>query len=141
MIAVDTNVLLYATDTGSAVSDPAHAAVRRLVETGGVWGIPWPVAGEFVAQLTGPRVRLPPEQALGPLDWWLTEGGAHLLGETPQTYERFRALVVAGGARGVRVHDARIAAICLANGVAEFWTADRDYLRFPDLRVRNPLVG
>ena len=106
-----------------------------------MWGIPWPVAGEFVAQLTGRRVRLTPERALGPLDWWLTEGGAHLLAATPQAYERFRALVIEGDTRGVRVHDARIATICLAHGVAEFWTADRDYLRFPALRVVNPLVG
>ena len=37
-------------------------------------------------------------------------------------------------------HDARIAAICLSHGVRELWTADRDFGRFPDLRVRNPLV-
>jgi predicted nucleic acid-binding protein len=38
-------------------------------------------------------------------------------------------------------HDARIAAVCLAHGVTELWSADRDYLRFPALRVRNPLVS
>ena len=41
---------------------------------------------------------------------------------------------------GPLVHDARIAALCLDHGVHEFWTADRDFARFPDLRVRNPLV-
>ncbi len=140
MIALDTNILLYATDTGSEHGDRAHAALLGLVAAG-PWGIPWPVAGEFVAQLTGPRVGLPVERALAPLDWWLADGGAHLLGETPQAYPRFRALIVEGAVRGVRVHDARIASICLAHGVSEFWTADRDYLAFPALRVRNPLVG
>ena len=38
------------------------------------------------------------------------------------------------------MHDARIAAICLGNGVAELWSADRDFGRFPELRVVNPLV-
>jgi len=38
------------------------------------------------------------------------------------------------------IHDARIAAICLAHGVREFWSADRDFSRFPDLNVVNPLV-
>jgi len=38
------------------------------------------------------------------------------------------------------IHDARIAAICLAHGVQEFWSADRDFSRFPDLNVVNPLV-
>ncbi len=40
----------------------------------------------------------------------------------------------------VAVHDARIAAICLAHGVSELWTADRDFSRFPELKARNPLV-
>jgi hypothetical protein len=38
------------------------------------------------------------------------------------------------------VHDARIAAICLDHGVDELWTCDRDFGRFPDLRIRNPLI-
>ena len=38
------------------------------------------------------------------------------------------------------VHDARIAALCGYHGVAELWSADRDFTRFPSLRTRNPLV-
>jgi predicted nucleic acid-binding protein len=37
------------------------------------------------------------------------------------------------------VHDAAIAALCVAYGVQEFWSVDRDFSRFPALRVRNPL--
>jgi len=37
------------------------------------------------------------------------------------------------------VHDARVAAICLAHGVRELLTADRDFSLFPELRTRNPL--
>ena len=36
-------------------------------------------------------------------------------------------------------HDARVAALCIAHGVTEFWTADRDLSRFPELVARNPL--
>ena len=39
----------------------------------------------------------------------------------------------------VLVHDARITACCLANGVTEIWTVDRDFSRFPDLKTRNHL--
>jgi uncharacterized protein len=38
------------------------------------------------------------------------------------------------------VHDARVAALCLAHGISELWSADRDFGRFPGVRVRNPLV-
>jgi hypothetical protein len=41
---------------------------------------------------------------------------------------------------GSRIHDARIAAICLHHGVGELWSADRDFSAFPQLKVRNPLV-
>ena len=41
---------------------------------------------------------------------------------------------------GPRIHDARIAALCLNHGVRELWTADRDFSMFPKLKTRNPLV-
>jgi predicted nucleic acid-binding protein len=43
---------------------------------------------------------------------------------------------------GAMVHDARIAALCVAQGVRELWSADRDFGRFSSgLVVRNLLVG
>jgi predicted nucleic acid-binding protein len=39
------------------------------------------------------------------------------------------------------VHDARIAAICLQHGVRELWSSDRDFAKFRELRVVNPLAG
>ena len=47
----------------------------------------------------------------------------------------------AGDIVGPKVHDARIAALCRFHGVRELWSADRDFSRFPDLKVRNPLVA
>ena len=41
---------------------------------------------------------------------------------------------------GPAVHDARIAALCLQHGVRELWSADRDFGRYPALRVVNPLL-
>lgn len=51
-----------------------------------------------------------------------------------------RDLLSRGRVQGAMVHDARVAALCVAHGVRELWTADRDFGRFPGLRVRNPLV-
>jgi uncharacterized protein len=39
------------------------------------------------------------------------------------------------------IHDARIAALCVLHGVSELWSADRDFGRFSQLRVRNPLIA
>ena len=49
-------------------------------------------------------------------------------------------LLLAARVVGGQVHDARIAAICLEHGVRELWSADRDFTRFPNLKVRNPLI-
>lgn len=46
-----------------------------------------------------------------------------------------------GKLSGLQVHDARVAALCLHHGVSELWTVDRHFGRFPNLTVRNPLVG
>ena len=63
-----------------------------------------------------------------------------MLGEGEGYWPVLRQLVAAGRIDGPRVHDARVAALCLVHGVCELWTADRDFSRVPPLKVRNPLV-
>ena len=75
------------------------------------------------------------------MDAWLASPTLTLLSESEQHWQELRAIVAAGHIAGARVHDARIAVICLHHGVREFWSADRDFNRFPALRVINPLVG
>lgn len=36
------------------------------------------------------------------------------------------------------VHDARIAAICVAHGIDELITCDRDFSLFPELQTKSP---
>jgi uncharacterized protein len=94
--------------------------------------------------VTGPRHYDPPstvDEALNQVDVWLEAPGLTLLGESATTWLVLRGLLREGKVTGPRVHDARIAAICLAHGVRELWTADRDYGRFSRLRTRNPLIG
>ena len=81
MIAIDTNVLVYAHREDSEWHSQASASVRTLATGRVLWGLPGPM-----------------------------------------------------------VHDAKVAALCLTHGVTEFWTADRDFSRFPSLPVRNPLL-
>lgn len=64
-----------------------------------------------------------------------------LIGEAPGHLDRLRRLVIDGRIVDGMVHGAKIAAICLAHGVDELWTADRDLSRFPDLKTRNPLTA
>ncbi|HYW32737.1 MAG TPA: hypothetical protein VE869_14655, partial [Gemmatimonas sp.] len=63
-----------------------------------------------------------------------------LLGESSNYWPTLREMVLGGKVAGPMVHDARIAALCVSHGVAELWSADRDFSRFATLTVRNPLV-
>ncbi len=63
-----------------------------------------------------------------------------MLSESAGFQESLAELLLGAGITGGRVHDARIAAICLHNGVSELWTFDRDFQRFPQLKTRNPLI-
>ena len=42
--------------------------------------------------------------------------------------------------RGPVVHDARVAAICVAHGVDELLSRDRDFALFPELKTRSPFA-
>ncbi len=141
MIAVDTNILVYAYDESSPAHERALAAMDRLVSEPS-WGLPWIAAGEFYSVLTDSRFWNEPQVdgALAALDAWIATPGARLLAEPPGAWSSLRALLAAARPLGQKVHDARIAAVCLAAGVTELWTADRDFSWYPQLRVRNPLV-
>ncbi len=143
MIAVDTNILVYAHRAESPWHARAAHRVRTLAEGAGGWAIPWPCLHEFYAKVTHPTIFNPPsspERALQFISGLLASPGLTLLSESDGHLERLSALLLAGRITGSRVHDARIAAICLEYGVSELWTADRDFGRFPSLRSRNPLV-
>ena len=71
MIAVDTNLLVYAHRGDSAFHTEAADILRSLAEGRGPWAIPWPCVHEFMAISTHPRIYDPPsspEQAIGQLD-------------------------------------------------------------------------
>jgi uncharacterized protein len=144
VIAVDTNVLVHAHRQGSPFYDRARAALAGLAEAGQPWCIPWPAVAEFYCVTTNPKLferPSTPEQAVGQVDIWTESPGLTLLGEIGVAWMVLREALLAGKIKGPVVYDARIAAICVAHGVRELWTADRDYGRFPALRVRNPLVS
>ncbi|MBI4728695.1 MAG: PIN domain-containing protein [Acidobacteria bacterium] len=144
MIAVDTNILVYAHRRDAEFHEVAESAVRRLAEGSGTWAIPWPCLHEFHAIVTHPRVYDPPtkpERAIAQIDAWLGSPSLALLSETAGYWEALRRLALSARVIGPRVHDARIAALCALHGVRELWTADRDFSRFPSLDVRNPLAA
>ena len=142
MIAVDTNILVYAHRGDAPFHDIAARRVKELAEERAAWAIPWPCVHEFLAVVTHPRIFDPPTALTGALDQidaWLEAPTLLLLAEADEYWLQLRSIVDAGKISGPRIHDARIAALCLQHGVRELWSADRDFSRFPELTVVNPL--
>jgi hypothetical protein len=144
LIAVDTNILVYAHRKDSPWNAAAYRAVAGLSQARAPWAIPWPCLHEFYAIVTHPRIYKPPTPIPAALDQiaaWLESPSLVLVGETDGYWPGLRSLLEGGRIEGAQVHDARVAALCLLHGVDELWSADRDFSRFPGLEVKNPLVG
>jgi toxin-antitoxin system PIN domain toxin len=144
MIAVDTNILVYAHREDAPWHDRAYAAMVELAEGRTLWGIPWPCIHEFLAIVTHPRIFAPPtdqSSAIGQIEAWMEAPSLILLSEMEGYWPQFRQAIEAGRVTGGQIHDARVAALCHLHGIKELWTADRDFTRFPGLRVRNPLIS
>lgn len=144
MIAVDSNVLVYAHREDASWHEAAYKSLLGLAEGRVPWAIPWPCIHEFLAIVTHPRIYNPPtplDLALNQVDAWMESPSLVLLSEMENYWKQARDILTASRVAGPRVHDARIAALCHQHGVTELWTADRDFGRFPGLAARNPLVG
>jgi toxin-antitoxin system PIN domain toxin len=143
MIAVDSNLLIYSHRENSEF----HAGAKELIDSlrgqSAPWAIPWPCVHEFIGIVTHPGIYKPAStlgEALGFLDALFASSQLHLLAESPGYFDKLRDIATAARLKGPRIHDARIAALCLHHGASELWSADRDFSAFPQLKVRNPLV-
>jgi toxin-antitoxin system PIN domain toxin len=143
MIAVDSNLLVYAHREDSPWHEAAYACLAGLAEGRQAWAIPWPCLHEFLAIVTHPRIYDPPTplgKATDQAEAWLESPSLILLAESEEHWSQLSSLLRSGRIAGPKVHDARVAAICIQHGASELWTIDRDFSRFPGLKVRNPLV-
>ncbi|HUE97303.1 MAG TPA: TA system VapC family ribonuclease toxin [Longimicrobiaceae bacterium] len=144
MVAVDTNVLVYAHRRESRVHAVALEVMRDLAEGGDPWGVPWPCVYEFFSVVTNPRIwkeaASTPEEAWVQLEAWLGSPTVRLLGETDGFMAVLSRLARRARVRGPIIHDARIAALCLAHGVERLLTRDRDFSLFPELVHEDPFA-
>jgi toxin-antitoxin system PIN domain toxin len=142
MIAVDTNLLVYSHRSDSPLHDPARNLLAGLRGARAPWAIPWPCIHEFVGIVTHAKIfrhPTPLDIAFDAVNAWLAAGNLLLIGESDGYFDKLREQATGAKVRGPLIHDARIAALCLHHGVRELWSADRDFSRFPRLKVRNPL--
>jgi toxin-antitoxin system PIN domain toxin len=142
MIAVDSNLLIYAHREDSKFHRAAKELVHGLRQSSAPWAIPWPCVHEFIGIVTHANIYKPPtalKTAFDAIDTFAA-GNLHFLSESDGYFEKLWQVATAAKISGPRIHDARIAALCLHHGVRELWTADRDFSAFPQIKTRNPLM-
>jgi uncharacterized protein len=143
LIAVDTNLLVYAHRRDSPFHAAAALAIREVAESRAPWALPWPCLNEFYSITTHPRIYDPPSspaEATSQIGAWLESPSVVPISEGSTYWPALSSLLASAKVTGPLVHDARIAALCVSHGIRELWSADRDFSRFPDLKVTNPLV-
>jgi len=144
MIAVDTNVLVYSHRREAAEHKTAAGLLRSLAEGTAPWAIPWPCVYEFFSAVTNSRIwgasASTPDQAWTQLSAWLESPAIRLIGESEGFATVLEGFARRSRVRGPIIHDALVAAICVAHAVEKLYTRDRDFSLFPELPTQNPFV-
>lgn len=143
MTAVDTNILVYAHRREVPEQPVAAQVLAELAQGRQRWAIPWPCLYEFFSVATNARIwknaASTQDQAWNQLEAWMASPTLVLLTETSAFADVLGDLARRPRVRGPVIHDARVAALCLAHGVSTLLSRDRDFSLFPELRVKNPL--
>jgi toxin-antitoxin system PIN domain toxin len=138
VIALDTNILVYAHRAEMAQHAAARAALAALAEGDEPFGVPVTVATEFLRVVTHPRVFRPPTDmptARAALDAVLDSPSARLLAPGPRHRALLAEAIEEGDATGNLVLDAAIVATCREHAVRTILTNDLDFRRFPSIEV------
>jgi len=142
VIAVDTNLLIYAHGAGWA----EHAAARQAIELAAGspdgWCVPLPCTFEFWSVVTHPSCAggpSTPRNALAFIDSLVSTGGAQILQPGANCTQRCLRIAASMSLSGPRMLDLQIGLLALEAGVTELWTLDAAFVSLPGLQVNVPL--
>jgi toxin-antitoxin system PIN domain toxin len=138
VIAVDTNILVYAHRAELAKHEAASARLVALAEGPAAWALPVFCLGEFLRVVTHPRLFDPPfsaAEACRALERVLESPSLDVISPGPSFPDLLRQAVQEADAVGNLVFDAQIVALCRESGVSLLLTEDRDFDRFPAFRT------
>ena len=142
MIAVDTNLLVYAHRAGCHEHARARQAIEEVAGRGEEWGIAASCVFEFWSVVTHPASAggaSRPSQARDFVQGLLETAGAVILPPPAALVPRCLQLAEQMGLCGPRIFDLQISLTALEAGVSEIWTHDAGFVGLPGLTIRDPL--
>ena len=134
MIAVDTNLLVYAHRSGLPEHRAARTALEQVAASSSGWGIPQTCVPPSAGRPSTPS------EAAGFINALTTTGGGHLWQPGPGFAGRLLQAAEARGIHGPRIFDLQIALTAVEAGASEIWTHDQGFVTVPGLRVRDPFA-
>lgn len=141
MIALDTNLLVYA----HRARAPQHAAARHAIERAAAhprgWGFAASALPEFWAVVTHPASEARPSTPAQAAAFVraLTDAGAAVWLPGPGFGDRLLQTAADLGVSGPRVFDLQIALAAFEGGATDIWTHDAGFVTIPGLRRHDPL--
>jgi toxin-antitoxin system PIN domain toxin len=142
-VAIDANLLLYASDSSSSFHTRALATLRACAEGPELVYVFWPVAMAFLRISTHPSIfeqPLSPAQAVANLDALLVRPNVRSPGERQGFWAAYQGVSQHTVVRGNLVMDAHLVALMRQYGVATVISHDRDFNKFERIGVRDPFA-
>lgn len=141
MIALDTNLLIYAHRAATPEHRAARGAIEAALNTPGGCGITLPSVAEFFSIVTHLTASGRPSTPMAAADFLasLRESGVEDLAPGPAFAARLAQVVADLGVKGPRIFDVQIGLCALDAGATELWTHGGGFAKIPGLAVRDPL--
>ena len=143
MIAVDTNLLVYAHREGVPEHQSAQRALERASRHQRGWGVAVNCVAEFWSLVTHPKAAgrpSTPAEARNFLRVLVDDGGLQIWSPGPGLGLRLLQMAGERSISGTRIFDLQIALTAFDNGAVEMWSHDSNFVSFPGLAVRDPLA-
>jgi uncharacterized protein len=139
--AVDANIIIYASDDASPLQERATRFLEQVGSGPELVYVFWPTAMAYLRVVTHPSIfrhPLPYVDALGNVDDLLALPSIRTAGERERFWREYREVHLDAMPAGNLVSDAHLVALMRENGVRTMWSHDRDFRRFPSIRLRDP---
>jgi len=139
--AIDVNILLYASDSGSSLNGPARTFLIGCADNKDLFYIGWPTLMSYLRMATHPsifRYPLPQAEAESNVAALLKLPHLRMLSEGDGFWEIYQELAGTLPVQGNLVPDAHLAAILIQNGVRTIYTRDRDFRKFDLIQCIDP---
>lgn len=140
--AIDVNILLYASDSGSRFHQGANRFLMASASGPEVFCLTWTTVTSYLRIATHPSIfsnPLSPDMAMENIGGLLSMPHARVLSEQEGFWEIYRRVCSEVPVRGNLVPDAHLASLLLQHGVKTLFTLDRDFRKFDFLDLRDPL--